>query len=364
LITNEHDVYPDQFKTIDLFHLMRGRLKIILGTAGCWIPQRSLIRLTGRRLILPYYHAVSDQPMPHVQHVYPVRTLRQFKKDLDFLLKHYEPVGPGELKSRSKPSMFLSFDDGLSEIYHVVSPVLIARGVPAAVFVNTEFIDNRALFYRYKKSLLLERFASIGYSPAVTELMQSRYHLASPTKKCIREFLLHISYENRQELDEIGKMVDLDFKAFLKVKKPYMSLEQIRELAGQGFYIGAHSKDHPAFAELPLDDCLVQYRGSMEFVLQEFGTTYGIFSFPFSDDGVPAEFFRRITQQGMPPLDASFGTAGLKNDPVPFHHHRIQMETGRVPARRLIRGEYLYYMAKGLIGKNEIRRAGANEDSG
>jgi peptidoglycan/xylan/chitin deacetylase (PgdA/CDA1 family) len=340
---------------------MRDRLKIILGAAGSWIPQRLLVRLTGQDLILPYYHAVSNAPMPHVAHVYPVRTVRQFKGDLDSLLKHYEPVGLEGLLShspgkRSKPAMFLSFDDGLSEIYRIVSPILIAKGIPAAIFLNTDFLDNRDLFYRYKISLILDRLERTGYSKGVTERMQSLYDLTGTGRRPVREFILDLSYRDRKELDEIAGLVDLDFSTFLKVRKPYMSLQQVKELANQGFYIGAHSKDHPVFTEIDPGDRLIQYRESMAYIQKELDTGYGIFSFPFSDHGVPGEFFELIRAGGMPRLDASFGTAGLKRDPVPFHYQRIQMETGKAPARQLVRGEYLYYLTKGLAGKNLVKR--------
>ncbi len=341
---------------------MRQAFKMTLGRAGGWIPMKLLVRMTGQNLVFPYYHAVSDNTMPHVENVYPVRSLKGFRKDLDFLLRHFEPVGLEELISpsqnkRTKPAMFLTFDDGLSEIYNVVSPVLIAKGVPAAFFINTDFINNRDLFYRYKSSLLIDRFEKIQYSPSVTELLQSRYHLASSGKKCVTEFLLELSYENRRVLDEVARLVDLDFKTFLRVKKPYMSMEQIRELSDRGFFIGAHSKDHPHFGLLNQRERLSQFRESLEFLQKELDLGYGIFSFPFSDDGVPGNFFSAIKAPGMPRLDASFGTAGMKNDPEKNHFHRIQMEAENASARRIIKGEYLYYLGKGPVGRNELRRS-------
>lgn len=342
---------------------MRQTLKLTLASAGAWIPVKWLIRASGQDLVLPYYHAVSDHPMPHVEKVYPVRSLKKFRKDLDFLLRYFEPVGLEELKSgtlgtrRGKPSMFLSFDDGLSEIYHVVAPVLIAKGIPAAFFLNTDFIDNRELFYRYKSSLLIDRFESINFSSAVTERLRNQYHLASSSRKCVLEFLLELSYENRRVFDEVAELVELDFKTFLKVKKPYMSLDQIKELSERGFYIGAHSKDHPQFGQLLPEEQLSQYQESMDFIQKELSLPYGIFSFPFSDDGVPSGFFRAIRSDGMPLLDASFGTAGLKNDPEKNHFHRIMMETRNASARRIIMGEYIYYLGKGPFGKNVRNRS-------
>ena len=135
---------------------MRQALKLILGTTGGWIPQRLLIRISGQDLIFPFYHAVSDEKMPHVENVYPLRSLKRFKRDLEFLLKYYEPVGletlmsPATHRRRSKPAMFLSFDDGLSEIYQVVAPLLIEKGVSAGFFVNTDFVVKIRKVWRHK----------------------------------------------------------------------------------------------------------------------------------------------------------------------------------------------------------------------
>ena len=341
---------------------MRERFKILLGYPATLIPQKWLIRASRQDIVFPFYHAVSDQFMPHVAYAYRVRTRKRFIKDLDFLLKHFEPVGLDELKAlgnrgkRKKPAMFLSFDDGLSEVHEVVAPVLLSRGIPAAIFVNTDFIDNRDLFYRYKSSLLLDRFESIKYSPAVTEIMQSRYHLASSNKRCVKKFIISMSYKNKKELDAVARLVDLDYETFLKVKKPYLTMQQLNELADQGFYIGSHSKDHPLFSEISSEERIIQYRESMEFLHARLGIDYRIFSFPFSDNGVPAEFFREIVSEDLPGVEASFGTRGLKKDSVSFHHQRIPMENGTVPGNILIRGEYFYYLLKGLFGQNEVER--------
>jgi peptidoglycan/xylan/chitin deacetylase (PgdA/CDA1 family) len=319
--------------------------------------------MTGQNHVFPFYHAVSSQPMPHIRYAYEVRSLSNFKKDLDFLLRHYRPMNLGDLLSlakgeskSSKPGFFLSFDDGLSEIYSVVAPLLISKGIPAAVFVNTDFLDNKELFHRYKASLLLERFDKIGYSNPVTEVLQSRYHLASGRKRCVKEFLLSLSYHNRHVLDEVAELVELDFKAFLKIKTPYLSSLQLKDLSTQGFYIGAHSKNHPRFSEITEDERREQYQGSMEFIQREFKTGYGMFSFPFTDVGIEEEFFQLINSDRMPPLDVSFGTRGLKNDPVPNHFQRIPMEYGKIQAGTILRGEYLYFVLKHLFGKNDVIR--------
>ena len=342
---------------------MRRGIKTISGIAGGWIPQSILINLTGQHFIFPFYHTVSNFPLPHVSHVYRVRSFASFTRDLDYLTKHFQPVGLEELRAFkegerkiSKPSMFLTFDDGLSGIYDIVAPEPLKRGIPATFFVNTDFIDNKDLFFRYKASLILDRLEHNNYPQAVLENFQRRFHLVRAGRINVRELVLGVSYRRRAELDEMAKLVDLDFTAFLRVKKPYLTSTQIGELAHSGFYIGAHSKDHPLLSDLSQDEQISQYRDSLRLVQQEFGITDGLFSFPFTDDGVSASFFTALSAEGLPPLDATFGTAGLKEDPVDFHFQRIPMEIKNFSASRILKGEYTYYLMKNLLGRNKTNR--------
>ncbi len=342
---------------------MHRGIKALFSIAGGWIPQSMLTSLTGQQFLFPFYHTVSNIPLPHVEQIYPVRSIPRFKRDLDFLTQHFEPVGLEALRifrdgqrKASKPRMFLTFDDGLSGIYDIVAPELLKRGIPAAFFINTAFIDNRDLFFRYKASLILDRLQHINYPSSVLELFQRRYHLARPHRTSVRELVLGVTYRGRAELDEMAKLVDLDFNAFLRVRKPYLTSTQIFELAETGFYIGAHGKDHPPFKDLTMEEQVSEYRDSLSLVQEKFRLPYGLFSFPFTDDGVSSSFFDVLKGKGMPSLDATFGTAGLKLDPVKFHFQRVPMEMNRLPASLVVKGEYAFYLIKSLLGRHKMTR--------
>ncbi len=142
------------------------------GVMAMPMPVSTLISLTGRKLILPFYHAVSNQRIPHLANVLNTRDTQTFKKDLEFFLRHFEPVGAdtlvhiatGEVPLK-KPSFHLTFDDGLKEVITVIAPILKEKGIPATFFVNTGFIGNRDLFYRFKASLLIEKLIGMPRNP-------------------------------------------------------------------------------------------------------------------------------------------------------------------------------------------------------
>lgn len=132
-------------------------------------------------LFLPFYHTVSNTELPHIQHLYPIKTAKQFEKDLDFLLQYFEPIAMDTLakqiqqqKPFDRPSFHLTFDDGLSGCYHIIAPILKRKGIPASFFINSDFVDNQGLFYRYQVSLLLHHLKNSVVLDVQKKMIQMR----------------------------------------------------------------------------------------------------------------------------------------------------------------------------------------------
>jgi peptidoglycan/xylan/chitin deacetylase (PgdA/CDA1 family) len=300
-----------------------------LGRVGGILPLKLLQPGAGGPLFLPFYHLVSDDPAPHVRHLYPVVSSRRFRADLEWILRHYEPVelaALGQVRYGGKPVFHLSFDDGLRQCAEVVAPILIEMGIPATFFINPSFVDNQGLMYRYKASLLAEFW---------------------PDRK--RE-VLSIGYSDRAMLDEIAQRVGLDFGIFLSTYRPYMGIVHLNSLAQQGFTLGGHSLDHPMYKSLEIAEQVRQTVESVEWVGSRWKMP-AAFAFPFTDDGVSSRFFRSLPGDWM-----TFGTAGIKLDEEPGHFQRVPMERYSHPAQRMVPGLLLAYWMKHLIGRGSVRR--------
>ncbi len=274
---------------------------------------------------------VSDETPIHVKNLYEARSISEFKEDLDFLLENYKPINLQQLieitKNKTKPSencFHLTFDDGLKELATIVAPILKERNIPATFFINTDFLDNKALFYRFKASVLIEKYHAKG--------------------------LLDFDSEKENEIDELAKLFGEDFDEYLKKEQPYLNLEDVNELIKQGFTIGGHSKNHPRYKNLSLDEQVAQTMESVDFLTEKFNLNYKVFAFPFTDDGVGKEFFNKIEGK----LDLTFGTAGLKKDIVNNNLQRIPMEENK-KGIEIIKSQYLYYFLKMFVGKNTVK---------
>lgn len=288
--------------------------------------------MTGQRVVLPFYHIVANETPSHIYQLYEARSIEEFKSDLDFLLKNYQPISLQELieikKTGRKPNrnvFHLTFDDGLKEFYTNIAPILKEKNIPATVFINTDFIDNKGLFYRYKASVLTEEYAAKG--------------------------LLEVDFENANMIDDFAATMNYDFNDYLKNEQPYLSSNQIEELIDDGFTIGAHSRNHPLYKRLSIEEQISQTLESIDFIVQKFNLNYKVFSFPFTDDGITKEFFTKIENN----VDLTFGTAGLKKDSIPYNLQRIPMEEIN-SAEEIIKSQYFYYLIKSFFGKNIIKR--------
>jgi peptidoglycan/xylan/chitin deacetylase (PgdA/CDA1 family) len=339
--------------------LIRKPLLSAVSMLGSALRLEHLTDSTGYKLILPFYHLATDAQPPHIRHLYIPKNIRAFEAETDYLLKHYNPLDLSDLydvikngKTVEKPSFFLSFDDGLSEFHDIVAPILYRKGIPCACFLNSAFTDNKDLFYRYKVSLLIDFFSN---NPSVVSNIISNEVVSKLNGKTLTQKLLSINYLNRYILDTVAVESGIDFGHYLKNNKPYMNSDQILSLIAKGFYFGAHSIDHPRYSLLTEDDQLVQTITSIQWVRNKFNLPYSIFAFPFTDDGVHTSFFRALDNVSNQNL-ITFGTSGLKSDPVHNHFQRLSMKSNGYDTETHIKTEYIYYILKSWLNKNIIKR--------
>ncbi len=314
-----------------------------------------LVKISKQTRIVPLYHIISDENIPHIKHLYPVKSKKDFINDLDFLLKNFTPVSFHDFynslqtgNNLKKPSFLLTFDDGLKEFYTVVAPILKQKGIPAICFLNSGFIDNKALFYRYKVSLLIDFIKENKINKMVFKI----FPLVFKSDDKVFETLLNVKYSDDYLLDQIGLALGLSFDSFLKTVQPYLSKVQIKELINQGFSFGAHSIDHPLYADLSLENQLYQTQNSVDDICQQFNLNYKAFAFPFTDTGVNSDFFKEIYKNKH--LDITFGTAGLKTDEYTKNVQRIPLEQGNKSAKSIINTEIVKAMLRTSLGKNKV----------
>jgi len=310
---------------------------------------RKMISRSGQPFVAPFYHVVSDDPLPHIQHLYPFRKVAEFERDLEGLLAYFDPISlqeyrQGTVHGRKKPAMLLSFDDGLAECHTLIAPMLRKKGIPAVFFLNNSFIDNEGLFYRYKVSLLIDRITN---DPSA--MLRARKFLHVPEAR-VMELLMQVTYAQQILLDALAKELGINYEKYMEEQPVYMTSDEIRELTGWGFEIGAHSHDHPRMDLMEQDQVVESVISSVMDLQKRYLVRVTGFAFPFTSVGIDRQVLRTLMDQGL----TLFGISGIRETGSDRIVQRIDMEAYPVPAVEVMKIKYLHYLLRKRTGRGRL----------
>lgn len=308
----------------------------------------TLKNLLGRDFYIVNYHSISGVDTdPYInKNVY--RTVKEFEEDISYCARHFTIISAVDLiervgrnKSLPKDSMVITFDDGLRINYDFHLPILKKCNATATFFLNSAFVDNVDMHFGRKIDLLLQRLTvNERGNKDVKEYLSDNGLL----KGDINQSISKIDYHKKGHLEEIAKLTNVNFKEHLMNSRPYLGYNEIKEMLSDGFSIGAHSIDHPNYGLLSLDEQVRQTVESTRYLEQKFDLKYRLFAFPYDNDTLQEEFYRRI----RPYVDLTFGMGGFINDPVSSNLQRSEVESTRLPTELALKYKFLTSYVKSI----------------
>lgn len=332
---------------------------LIIGGSSL-LPIKILKAISPTSLYLPYHHLVSNEKVPHIDQLYPYKNVQQFKKDLEYLLKHFTPIDIQELfycikehKPFPKNSFLLTFDDGLKEIHEVVAPILLEKKIPAIFFINTAYIDNRKLFYRFKISLLIGELLRNSSSLEYLKIFANSLECDIPASETIISKLKNIQQVDENILDKIATAIGFSFENYLQEIQPFLTTAQIQLLIKKGFYIGGHSVTHPYYPSLTLDKQVKETTDCLDTLVENFDLKNRLFAFPHSDKKITQSFFNNINSKQV---EVFFGIQNQKIEENNRVLQRFNAERPNISLQKQIKSIMLYNWVLSLLGKNNISR--------
>jgi len=305
------------------------------------IPLRLYQALVRREVIGLVYHSVAPVPPPYLKHIYPIKTPEDFERDLVYLKAHFELIGYPELVERLRAgtkgrpnAVLLTFDDGYRECFTVIRPLLRKHGLSGVFFVATDFIDNRAMFYRNKASLCIEAVAQRPEEglQAVFEQLNRTCGLQLSDKPAFIRWMRGLNYRQRSLVDEVCTLLQIDPQQVLQTARPYMTGEQIKTLAEEGFTIGAHSRGHPKFNLLSREQIEAEILASCQAIQEITQQDEVPFAFPFSAYGVDRRLLARLVARHRR-VGYLFDSKGFRRD-APFIVNRVWADPPPEPSGR------------------------------
>lgn len=316
-------------------------------------PLRLFGAVLPRDVIAFCYHTVADEALPHVRPMYPYKTAAQFEADLVYLKSRFRmltyeefaearrtgrPVGPN--------AALLTFDDGYAECHSTVRPLLLKHGVPCVFFVTTGVLDNARMLLFNQVALCLDARERLGAeSDAAFGELERELGVAPRSFPALERWMQELGAESHPAVDRLCERLGVDVGGYLAARRPYLTREQVRELAADGFTVGGHTIGHRHLGSLPVAECAAEIVDSCREVARITGAAGSVpFAFPYDAKGVRRDALRQLRGEN-PSLGLMFGSDQIDVD-AEFLVNRILADTpprGGRPVSNLpgyLRGAY------------------------
>jgi len=283
-------------------------LKNIAKTAAASVLHRSgALRLIDRPpLTVLGYHRVLGGRTEDVRTCPPgmVVSTEMFERHVAYAARHYRMVSLDDIEAaceggRPLPdrACLVSFDDGWRDNYTIARPVLERMGVPAVVFVTTDFIGTRRSFWFTPMMLSLLRAngrslargdgQAIGWPPDLVAELDRLASLPRP----LRAAQLNPLVEGLKRLpeseieDHVAALVArLGPGASSSDPEPYfLDWDEVRSLDATGMRVASHTCGHKILTQVSEPEAEHELRASRETLQRELGRPVTSIAFPNGD---------------------------------------------------------------------------------
>jgi peptidoglycan/xylan/chitin deacetylase (PgdA/CDA1 family) len=214
----------------------------------------------------------------------------QFKKQMKYLKQYWEIVHLETYMSKkfhtTKPKAIITFDDGYQNNYSVAYPILRELNLPATIYVVTDFIDSKDLFWFDKVIYSIQKNRLTSLDLMTVHHGLKNYSFSSIRKQRwddIETVLTNIKALGPEEAEEIAQFI-LEFvnpdSKHLNFIMP-LTRKQIIEMSKSGLIeIGAHTTHHEILTALPLSKAEQTITRSMDAINEILGKYPTHFCYP------------------------------------------------------------------------------------
>lgn len=266
----------------------------------------SAFGMTGLSIFL--YHRV----LPEVK-FNPLQTLvtiKTFEKQLEGIASRYSILSMSETLRRInekipfKNHAVLTFDDGYSDNYDIVFPILKKKGIPALFSIVTNYIGSGRPLWDWEVLMLLHQNDAVRLIDIGKEKLKRRF----------LEYPLTFGYRiierlKGASLSEIESVIQQLKTGAGEIPRPCatsgfgprndicMNWDEIRELHRHGMEIASHSLSHRSLARLPAEEATKEISESKTILEKNAGIKCHYFCFPFGSPSDISDSLRKKTKE-------------------------------------------------------------------
>jgi peptidoglycan/xylan/chitin deacetylase (PgdA/CDA1 family) len=205
-----------------------------------------------------------------------------FDKQMKYLKKHFNVTALDELvgclRDRKNPparSVAITFDDGWRDNYLFAFPVLKKYGLPATIFLSTDYIDTSRVFWFHAVNLILR--AGALSSQKMTEILNGFEQISQEEKKAVVESLAFADafVEKLKKIEphiQEKIIVEMIKKSGIQMsgtnrRRWMLDWDEIKQMAENKISFGSHAGSHRILTHLDSGEIkteLIESKGAIE----------------------------------------------------------------------------------------------------
>ncbi len=287
---------------------MIGELKLMawrILAGGYYYSGMPRVRHRGRVAILTYHRVVSES-LAHEEHIQPGMYVldRSFEDHMAYLKKQFtilpierlvEMTQTGRLE-QGRSYCVVTFDDGWRDNYQYAFPLLKKFGIPATVFLATDYIGTSNWFWPDRLAWLIAHARGNRTGDAVHEAINTvlgeipeigveatNRWLARSNSKSLRDADTLIEWCKDLDPELIVRFVERLGQALridLPQKRVLLNWDEVREMASHGITFGSHSCTHRIMTKVALSEAERELTGSWQAMLRQGIKPAPVFCYP------------------------------------------------------------------------------------
>ncbi len=261
--------------------------------SACLGLTRAAIRCVRRKALVLEYHNVNAGDSDPIRNLDGLHVrVSQFERQMDHLAAHYHVVPLDDLLDasaqmrRGKPRAAITFDDGYRDTYTYAVPILQRLGLPATVFIVTDFLvsggspwwDRLWAMVAAARSPLhrISVHAAAQELPIVT--VRDKETAVRELTRALRELPTAV---REAELSRLAAEVGVD-QGEMKTHAP-MSVSELRAMVDAGITVGSHGCSHDSFHQLGRERLREELAESKQVLESLTGRPVTWLSYPYGD---------------------------------------------------------------------------------
>jgi len=224
----------------------------------------------------------------------------QLHRQLAAFRRHYEVLSLGEIADildRNKPlppkTLAITVDDGYRDFLENAFPAFESLGVPATVYLVTDFLDRRCWLWTDRVTYALEQTSRASFD-LVVGASSLRFELPDRAvrwraARTIIEAAKKLPNAEREALVErLPGLLEVQLDAEPPAALQALRWDEVRDMARRGIEFGAHTCSHPILSRIEENGRLrAEIEDSRRRIAEELGSPVPHFCYP---NGTPADF--------------------------------------------------------------------------